>query len=117
MHLSKLTVALKAFTEPQFKRLKEYVHSPYFKVPAASVALFDYLYHLYPNFPEKKIKPELIARKHDNLHTASVQSWAGTELLHAIEQFIGLEHHRSNPSATMLHQLHGSHEMGLFQHF
>ena len=58
-----------------------------------------------------------VARKNKNLSSYAAQRRAGTHLLHAIEQFIGLEHHRAHSSSSILHQLHGAKEFGLFEHF
>jgi hypothetical protein len=116
MHLSKLVHVLETFDEAKIRRLKDYVHSPYFKVPLAAVNLLDYLYDQHPEFPENKITVRCIARKYKNLPSASTQSWAGTELLHAIEHFIGLEYAQRHKPATTLHQLHGSRENQLFEY-
>ena len=78
MILAKLTTAMKAFNEPQFKRLNEYIHSSYFQVPCASVALFDYLQPLYPEFSEKKIQSVIIARKVKNLPNDAAQRSVGS---------------------------------------
>src|SRR4051812_22873822 len=92
MHLSKLVSTLRVFDSAGIKRLKEYIHSPYFHVPLASVNLFDYLYEWHPSLPEVKLNPKLIARHSKNLASPVTQAAAGTRLMHCIEEFIGIEH-------------------------
>ena len=82
---------MQAMDADTFKRLNEYVHSIYFRVPAASVDLFDYLAPLYPRFPASKISAESISALGGNLSTYRKAARAGSELLQAIEFFLAFE--------------------------
>lgn len=105
MHLSKLVTTLQALDETTFKSLRDYVHSPYFKVPTGSVTLFDYLYPLYPDFTEKKVNPDSIGAKAQNLSTPAKQSRAGSELLEAVEEFLAVEQWPKNQRAHTFNKL------------
>ncbi len=105
MHLNKLVSHLQQLDKAQLKRFADYVHSPYFKVPVSSIALHDYLQKLHPTFDEKKINPELIARKVKDLPTENKQAKAGTELLKCLERFLAVEHWNNNPRNVMLDTL------------
>src|SRR4051812_33766947 len=91
MFLSKLVNVISALDKAAYKRLNDYMRSPYFRIPAASVDLFDYLDGLYPNFPELKMRPEVIGKSFKNLSTRSKAARAGSELLTAIEHFLAIE--------------------------
>ena len=106
MHLSKLISVLKALDNPTLKSFTEYVNSDYFKVPKASVQLFNYLGKLHPNYSETKIRPAVITAKVPNLKSGAKQAKAGTELLQAFEDFIAMEDCRGNERGVAWHQLH-----------
>ncbi len=117
MHLSKLVDALKAMEAQEIKRLDEYVHSPYFKVPLASVSLFEYLQPLYPQFAEKKMDAALIAKKSKNLDTAAKQSTAASWLLDAIENFWTIESLSGTPDHYERHRLKAFKQHGQYEQF
>ncbi|MFN8297576.1 MAG: hypothetical protein U0T75_00625 [Chitinophagales bacterium] len=117
MHLSKLVDALKAIEPAELKRLDDYVHSPYFKVPLASVSLFDYLKEHYPLFSEKKVDAVLIAKKSKNLDTAGKQSTAASWLLDSIEKFWAVEDMLNNSLQYEQHRLRAFKEHGLYEQF
>ncbi len=103
MHLQKLSTLLKALEKPQWKRLEEYVHSPFFKVPSASVELFDYFLSIYPDFSEKKLDPSIISKKVKELPSASKQAKAGSELIKAIYHFLAYQHWQKKPQDALSH--------------
>lgn len=117
MHLAKLVNTLQRFDTPGLLRLKEYVNSPYFKVPKASVNLFNYFYDLHPAFPQKKITAEVIGEKFDNLSTPSKQNAAGSRLLDSIDHFTALEAWQRSPYDVQRHALSGLKEMHRFDEF
>ena len=102
MHLQKLITHLQRLDKAQLKRFTEYVHSPYFKVPASSVALFNYLETLYPRFDEKKFTPARIAQKVKDLPSENKQAKAGSELIKALERFLATERWLANDRAVMI---------------
>lgn len=91
MYLGKVVTALSALNKKQLGRLEDYVASPYFEVPAAPQSLLAYLKGLYPAFDERKIQPDVIAKKDKTLRTEAIQKKAGSELLKAIENFMAQE--------------------------
>jgi hypothetical protein len=117
MHLFSLISALKSLDETSFRRFGEYVRSPYFKVPAASVVLFEYLEQCYPDFTESKIQPEIIDREPLDLRNTGKQRKAGSELLRAFENFIAMEDCMSNEMEKGLHMLNGLKNLHLFEQF
>lgn len=117
MYLAKLITALQSFNEPHFRALREYVHSPYFKVPTSSIALFDYLVPLYPDFIEKKVNAESISEVAKNLSTPAKQARAGSELLESVEEFIALQQWEKNKRGKSLSTLQGLRELGLSVQF
>ncbi len=117
MHFSKLINLLQSFDTPRLMRLKEYVHSPYFKVPLSSVNLFDYLYSISPDYTEKKVNPEAIGYRYSNLSTFAKQIFAGSHLLYAIENFIAQEDWQKSPTGVNFHRLRGYKELNLPQKF
>lgn len=102
MHLQKLITHLQKLDKAHLKRFTEYVHSPYFKVPASSVALFNYLVTLYPRFDEKKFTPAQIAQKVKNLPSENKQAKAGSELIKALERFLATERWLANDRAVLI---------------
>jgi hypothetical protein len=117
MHLSKLVVVLKALDESALKEFERYAASSYFKVPSAAVELFTYLEKLYPEFQERKIQPEIIAKKTTGLPNAGKQAKAGTELLKALEDFIALRDWQSDEQSKTWHQLNAFQKLHLFEQF
>jgi hypothetical protein len=117
MHLAKLVNTLQRFDTTGLLRLKEYVNSPYFKVPKASVNLFNYFYELHPVFPQRKTTPEVIGEKFDNLSTPSKQNAAGSRLLDSIDSFVALEAWQRNPYEVKRQALSGLKEMHRFDEF
>ncbi len=117
MHLSKLITTLQTLDDPSFKALRDYVRSPYFKVPTGSVTLFDYLAPLYPRFPENKITPQTIGVTSQNLSTPAKQARAGSELLEAIEDFLAVQDWQKNKRAKAINRLKAFQEIGLTAQF
>ncbi|MDB5285019.1 MAG: hypothetical protein JWO06_4094 [Bacteroidota bacterium] len=117
MHLSKLIYVLKALDTQTFKRFGEYVNSDYFKVPKASIQLFQHLEKVYPDFRETKIHPTAISAKVPNLKTAVKQAKAGTELLKAFENFVALEDCQGNERNKYWHQLNSFNKLHLSEQF
>lgn len=105
MHLQKLITHLQKLDKTNLKRFTEYVHSPYFKVPSASVALFNYLSALYPKFDEKKFTPAQIAKKVKELPSENKQAKAGSELIKALERFLAIERWGTNERAVLIETL------------
>lgn len=58
--MKKLTVVqfLETFSEKEFKRFDQYIHSPFFTKHKGVIALFDYIKAFYPLFPAEKIRKE-----------------------------------------------------------
>lgn len=111
MHLQKLVTHLQRLNKTQLKRFDEFVHSPYFKVPASSIALFDYLALLHPQFEEKKFLPPAIAKKVKDLPTENKQAKAGTELLKSMERFLAIEHWAENDRNVLIDLLWAQNKM------
>lgn len=102
MHLQKLISHLKKLDKAHLKRFTDYVYSPYFKVPASSIALFNYLETLYPGFDEKKFTPARIAQKVKDLPSENKQAKAGSELIKALEKFLAIERWHTNDRAVLI---------------
>jgi hypothetical protein len=113
MHLEKLVTVLKAFDEAQLKRLKDYVNSPYFKIPPQAALLLERLIPLHPRFPEKKLDPKILGRKDQRLCTLAKQSNAGSYLLQAAKQFIAQEQWQKNENEIERLKLKGFQELSL----
>lgn len=114
MHLQKLTTLLQAMDKPQFKRLRDYVHSPYFKVPYTAVELFDYLEHLHPEFSEKKLDPTFISKRVKEFPNKTKQDKAGSELVKATYDFIALYHWQKKETAALPHLVYGLKDLNLY---
>src|ERR1043165_8629904 len=117
MHLSKLVTALQSLDEDRFKRLGDYIRSPFFKVPTHSVNLFNFLEPLYPKFPEKKVTIENIAVVAQNLSTFSKQARAGSELLERIQDFMAYENWDKDQKAKRFNQVRAYNEHQLITQF
>ena len=117
MFLSKLTNLISALDRESFKRLNDYIDSPYFKIPSASVELFRYLQALYPEFPESKMKPEIISGAAKNLSTRNKAARAGSELLTAIEHFIALEDWQKQDLRLNWHRFNALQKLGLLDQY
>ncbi|MCW5908636.1 MAG: hypothetical protein KIS94_12310 [Chitinophagales bacterium] len=111
MHLPKLVKTLQAFDPTAFLRLKEFVNAPYFKVPKASVVLFNYLYTCYPKFTVRKVNLEDIAQLGENLSTYAKQSAAASKLLDGIDLFLACEQWQRNNKAVQRYTLAGFKDM------
>src|SRR4051812_39390665 len=104
MFLSKLVSVIGALDKGSYRRLREYLSSPYFKISSGSVDLFDYLDTLYPDFPEHKMKPEVIGKASSNLSTRGKAAKAGSELLKSVEHFLALEDWDKQEQRVKWHQ-------------
>ncbi len=113
----KLVGVLKMLDEETLTRLSDYVHSPFFRVPPASVAVFDYLAELYPQFPEKKITSAHIEKLGKNLSNEQKQWRAGSELLGAVEHFIALDNWLEDKKQVEFYKFKGFLDKGLFEQF
>lgn len=91
MRFARLTTTLKAFDKPAIKRLDDYLHSPYFKIPATATALFTYLQTLPQPYTNQNLAAEYITGYSPLLDTENKQAIASTQLLKAIEGFITVE--------------------------
>jgi hypothetical protein len=117
MFLAKLVSVMGALDSKAFSRLSDYVNSPYFKVPAASKDLFEYLETLYPEFPEMKMKPEAIGKTGRNLSTRGKAARAGTDLLETIEHFIAMEDWRKQGLRVNWHRFNGLQQLDLLKQY
>ncbi len=117
MAFNKLTSLLQAFGKPLLKKFNTYLHSPFFNIPPAAVALYTYLEKLHPQFDEKKLQPGIIAKKIPELFNDNKQAKAGTALLKALEHFIAVEHWQLNPVEHTLHLLEGFKRLKLYENF
>lgn len=97
MQFGKLALVLKNLQPLQLKRLRKFVHSPYFGVSSASVAVYERLQKMSPHFTEQKLSARAIARWHPQLKTIKQQETAGVRLLRAIEKFLELEEAQNQP--------------------
>ena len=79
MHLAKLVRTLQALDTPTLIRVKEYINSPFFKVPRCGVVLMNYMYQQHPKFSERKVNVEAISTLGESLNTSAKQSWAATK--------------------------------------
>lgn len=111
MHLQKLVTYLLKLDKANLKRFTEYVHSPYFKVPSSSVALFNYLASLHPKFDEKKFTPTQIAKKVRDLPSENKQAKAGSELIKALERFLATERIHASERAWLIESLWQQNEL------
>lgn len=117
MHLKKLISVLRSLDKDQLKRLREYVDTPYFKVPPHSVTLFHYLAPANPALIPAEISVEVIAGLANNLSTPAKQSRAGSHLFQAIEKFMAIEHLEKNPGQMAWHSLSAYKSQHLFTPF
>lgn len=117
MYFNKLTNILQALDKVTIKRLSDYVHSPYFKVPISSIILFDYLQKQHPHFDEVNLSPAVIAAKAPKLARANKQFKAGTELLKSIEHFLALEQLELMPNWRKINLLRCQMRLGVSNQF
>ena len=117
MYLSKLVTVLKSFDEPRLKRLKKYVHSPYFNTPPVCRLLLDRLLLLHPKFLEKKMTPELLGKGIVTLSTSQKQTTAATQLLTIIKEFIALEEWQKDRARVTQYLLKGLKQLSLAAEF
>ncbi len=117
MHLSKLITTLQVFDEATFKSLRDYVRSPFFKVPTGSATLFEYLSPLYPRFPESKVNPKSIEVISPNLSTPAKQARAGSELLEAVEEFLAVRQWQKNKRGQTFSKLQAFQELQMVPQF
>ncbi|HRP38277.1 MAG TPA: hypothetical protein PLM55_01215 [Chitinophagales bacterium] len=87
MRFQKLITCFKQIPAKEKKQLVLYLHSPYFNVSIAGIALFDYLNDIHQSFAEKHLEFSAIKNKQPALTTKAIQDKAATELLKAIENF------------------------------
>lgn len=79
-----------AMDKPSMKKLREYIHSPYFKVSPSVVEMFEYFASNYPKFSDENTNPQIIA-KHVAAKSESQQMTIATRLLKAIYNFIAID--------------------------
>ncbi len=90
MKNTKLTKVIEKFSKSDLKRLKEFVHSPFFRAGKTERDLFDFIYKYAPDFSHKKFTSEYATsyvfpnEKQDNSALIKTQS----RLLKLIELFI-----------------------------
>lgn len=116
-HLYKLVSVLKAFDKPALKRFDQYLKSPYFNVPEKAAILFDYLQKIHPEFEQRKLSPDVLAKKAKSLKKIGMQAKAGTELLGAAEKFLALENWLSDKSSASRRLLQAYKEKNLLRQF
>lgn len=97
MRFSKTITAIKSMEAYDRKRFEKYLRSPYFEVPPAASALFDYLSDLRQNFSDKDLEVKAIAHQVPLLKTESIQAKAGTLLQTELKEYAALEFHRQQP--------------------
>lgn len=117
MNYLKLTTVLRTMKKPEFSRLTDYVHSPFFKVYRPAQLLFDYLAPFYPEFNTGQTKFETIAALGENFDTIKKQETAGVRLLRAVEDFMSLEEWRKNELGNRRYQLKAYQEKGFADEF
>jgi len=90
MKSSRLIKIIEKFSKSDLKRLKDFVHSPFFRASKSERDLFDFIYKYAPNFDHKKFTQERAVSlifpegNHDNSAIIKVQS----RLLKLVELFI-----------------------------
>lgn len=102
VHLFRVKKALSLLNKPTLKKLGLYLHSPYFKVPAGVVDLFDYLLPLHPHFADTETTPAAIAKAAKSLATAKTQTNCGSLLLQHLDSFMAFENLQQNKAALHL---------------
>lgn len=63
MTSSKLIFFLRQLDEKEMKSLKKFIHSPYFNTKKKLRDFFDYLYLLYPEFPQQQLDKKWVWQK------------------------------------------------------
>ena len=116
MHLEKLAAVLKTFDKPRLRRLKVYIHSPFFNVPSVCAVLLERLMPLHPQFEERKMRPESLGKKRHELSTLGKQQTAGSYLFRAIEKFIAQEEWQKSNTETF-YKLQGLQQLPLAEEF
>lgn len=61
MKSTKLIKVIEKFSKSDMRRLKEFVHSPFFRAGKTERDLFDFIYKYAPDFKHKKFTPEYAA--------------------------------------------------------
>ena len=116
MHLEKLAAVLKTFDKPRLRRLKVYISSPFFNVPPVCAVLLERLMPLHPQFEERKMRPESLAKKRHALSTLGKQQTAGSYLFRAIEKFMAQEEWEKSNTETF-YKLQGLQQLPLAEEF
>lgn len=114
MYLQKLVTVMAAMDKPSMKKLKRYIHSPYFKVSPSAIELFDYLSSQYPRFSDKTINPKAIAQ-HITAQSESQQMLIATRLLKNIYDFIALNQWQKDEYNSFLPLIQGLKELELYE--
>ena len=117
VHLFRVKKALSLLDKPTLKKLGLYLHSPYFKVPAGVVDLFDYLLPLHPHFADAQTTPAAIAKGCKNLAAAKTQTNCGSLLLRHLDTFMAIENLQQNKAALHIAALKQYQSEHLFQFF
>ncbi len=90
MRNTRLIKVIETLSKPEMKRLKEFVHSPFFRASKTERDLFDFIYKYAPDFEHKKFTQEQASKyvfadaNHDDSAIIKVQS----RLFKLVEQFI-----------------------------
>ncbi len=113
MHLETVVQVMRAFTPNRFKRLKQFMHSRYFRAPKPVVALFDSLARQHPHFEPAKLSPESIAGRYKSLSTPLKQRQAGVKLLRYLKDFIALTNWETDTHHIFKNRLEGLQQMKL----
>ncbi len=87
---TKLIKVIEKFSKTDLKRMKEFVHSPFFRASKTERDLFDFIYKYAPDFDHKKFTPEQAAKYifTDKKYDASALIKIQSRLFKLVELFI-----------------------------
>lgn len=96
MKKSKIILILKSFSPAELKKFREYLGSPYFNKNKTLIKFFNELQKEFPDFPENKIRIELIYSKlfPGKMFNQQVMKNLISGLFRQCKEFLEIEHYK-----------------------
>ncbi len=104
---SKLILLLKSFSKQEFREFSKFVASPFFNQKEDVIKMYEILKKAAPDFPEKKIKREVVMKKINPKQTFEEKQYKylSNLLLKLAEQFISYKETERRPLIKEYHLL------------
>lgn len=119
MQQTRLIRLLSTLNSAEFRRLEEFVHSPYFNKSETVKSLFEFLKPFYPTFDSKYLTVDLAISRIFGTDVPSAQPLhdVSSSMTRVVEEFFAIESLRSNESEMKFHLSNSLLEEGRLWYF